>query len=106
MEATRVGAGSGCGAPGVNAKGALTLALAEEGLPRGAGTAGAVAAGRVAGLAGGGGAVAGRPAEAGSPLTGTVEILRGSLFGIVPLAATGGSGADGATLATEGGLPF
>jgi hypothetical protein len=42
------------------------------------------------------------PLSAASPLTASVLILRGSLFGIVPLAAAG-IGADGDTLAAGGG---
>ena len=38
-------------------------------------------------------------------MTASVLILRGSLFGIVPLAAAG-IGADGETLAAGGGLAF
>ena len=45
------------------------------------------------------------PLSAASPLTASVLILRGSLFGIVPVA-TAGIGADGETLAAGGGLAF
>ena len=57
-------------------------------------------------FAGGGGALAGMPASAASPLTESVLILRGSLLGIVPFAAMGGGGVVGETLATDGGLLF
>ena len=48
----------------------------------------------------------GRRHSSASPLTASVLILRGSLFGIVPLAAVAGGGADGETLAAGGGLLF
>ena len=61
--------------------------------------------------AGGATAATGAPVpSAWSPRTENVLILRGSLFGSVPLLGTGPALATGtllgATLATEGGLPF
>jgi hypothetical protein len=104
----RVG-GSDSDACGAIDIGGLALALADAGL-RAVGAAGAAAGAatfRVGGAGLGGGALAPAgmpPLSAASPLTASVLILRGSLFGIVPVAA--GIGADGDTLEAGGGLAF
>src|SRR6185295_10102662 len=114
VAATRVG-GSASPACGASDIGELALALAEAGLRAGgvAGAAAGAAAGggaalRVVGAGRGGGAFAPAgtpPLSAASPLTASVLIRRGSLFGIVPLAAVV-IGAEGETLAAGGGLAF
>ena len=86
--------------------GALALALAADGL-RWARAVGADADGAVgSGFAGAAAPVGIPPFSAGSPLTASVLIWRGSLFGIVPFAAIVSAGPVGETLATGGGLLF
>src|SRR5207253_2269863 len=91
------------------------LALAEVGGFRGDATGafgapgGGANCGRAAaagGLTAAGAALAGAPASGVSPFTDSVLILRGSLFGSVPLPALAGGGAVVDTLAAGGGLLF
>ena len=83
----------------------MALALAADGL-RWASAVGADADGAVGSGFGAAAPVGIPPFSAGSPLTASVLIWRGSLFGIVPFAAIVSAGPVGETLATGGGLPF
>src|SRR4029079_5798867 len=85
---------------------ALALALAADELrwARAVGADADRAAG--SGFAGAGAPAGIPPFSAASPFTASVLILRGSLFGIVPIAAVASAGPVGETLATGGGLLF